>query len=173
MKYAISFAWLLVLASLCCAQDAPRGDVAVEYSPIYILKGYTVWVNGGGGSAAFNINSWIGIAGDFGAYLGHVPESITGETYMAGPRISFRKVKLGRITPFAQALFGGAHFSESTGGVSGGGSDFVFSLGGGGDLALGQSSKFALRGEANYFGIRSFGATTSALRLGAGIVYRF
>jgi len=174
MRYAISLALLmLALTIVSCAQDAPQGDVAVGYSPLYIIKGYTIWMNGGSASASFNINNWLGVVGDFGGYVGHVPETISGETYMAGPRFYYRKLKTDRLAPFAQALFGGSHFSESTGGITGGGSQFTFALGGGADVALGSSGKFALRPAWEYVGIRSDGSTTSATRFSIGIVYRF
>ena len=158
------------LVTFAPAQDAPAVDFGVRYSPLYILKGYTIWMNGGSGTVAFNANHWFGVAGDFGAYLGHIPQSLTGETYMAGPRFSYRK--LDRLVPFGQALFGGSHFSESSGGITGGGNEFAFSVGGGGDLELGSSRKIVLRLEGDYFGIRSSGSTTPAARLSAGIVYR-
>jgi len=44
-------------------------------------------------------------------------ESLTGETYTIGPRVSYRK--LGRLVPVAQALAGGSHFSASSGGITG------------------------------------------------------
>jgi hypothetical protein len=161
---------LWVLAAVAQAQDTPKADVAVEYSPLYILKGYTIWNNGGGGSVAVNANDWFGVAGDFGAYLGHVPESLVGETYLFGPRFSYRKLQR-RVVPFAQALFGGSHFSQSTGGITGGGTQFTFAIGGGADL-VSSRGRFALRLEGDYFGIRSSGSTTPAMRLGIGIVYR-
>jgi hypothetical protein len=163
--FVISF-----LAALSFAQDAPAVDVAVEYSPLYIVKGYTIWNNGGSGSVAFNANSWFGVAGDVGGYLGHIPQALTGETYTFGPRFSYRK--LDRVVPFAQALFGGSHFSESTGGITGGGTQFTFAVGGGADIGLGSSRKFALRLGGDYFGIRSSGSTTPSVRPSVGIAYR-
>jgi len=163
--FAISF-----LATASQAQDTPAADVAVAYSPLYILKGFTIWMNGGSGSIAANANHWFGVVGDFGGYLGHIPQSLTGETYTFGPRFSYRK--LDRVVPFAQALFGGSHFSESSGGITGGGTQFTFALGGGADIGLGSSRKFAVRLESDYFGIRSSGSITPSLRLSAGIVYR-
>ena len=160
--------WLF--ATISHAQDTPQADVAAGYSALYILKGYTIWMNGGSGSVAVNVNHWFGVAGDFGGYVGHIPQSFTGEAYTFGPRFSYRK--LDRVVPFAQALFGGSHFSTSTGGITGGGNEFAFALGGGADIGLGSSRKFAVRLEGDYFGIRSSGSTTPALRLSAGIVYR-
>jgi hypothetical protein len=169
-KLAFAIVAVFFLAASSETQNAPVADVAVEYSPLYIVKGYTIWMNGGSGSFAFNANNWFGVAGDVGGYLGHIPQSLTGETYTFGPRFSYRK--LARVVPFAQALLGGSHFSESSGGITGGGTQFTFALGGGADIGLGSGRKFAVRLEGDYFGIRSSGSTTPALRLGAGIVYR-
>jgi hypothetical protein len=161
---------LSLLAAVSHAQDTPRADISVGYSPLYIVKGYTIWMNGGSTSLAVNANHWLGLVGDFGGYVGHVPGTFSGETYTFGPRFSYRK--LDRVVPFAQALFGGSHFSQSTGGITGGGTQFAFALGGGADIGLGSSQKFALRLEGDYFGIRSSGSTTPCSRLGIGIVYR-
>ena len=165
----------LSLTALLHAQNVPSADVSVQYSPLYILKGYTIWMNGVSASAERNVNNWLGLAGDFGVYRGHVPESFTGETYLAGPRFTDRK--FGKFIPFAQdlffqALFGGSHFSQSTGGITGGGSQFSFALGGGADVGLGRTKTFALRPQLEYVGIRSGGSTTPSVRLAIGIVYR-
>jgi outer membrane immunogenic protein len=161
---------LSLLAPISHAQDAPKAEVAVGYSPLYIVKGFTIWMNGGSASVAVNANRWFGVVGDFGGYVGHIPEAFSGETYTFGPRFSYRK--LDRVVPFGQALFGGSHFSESTGGVTGGGTQFTFALGGGADIGLGSSRKFALRLGSDYFGIRSNGSITSSVRFDLGIVYR-
>ena len=128
-------------------------------------------MTGPSGALAVNANNWLGLVADFGAYFGHVGPSITGETYTFGPRISFRKPGT-RFVPFAHGLFGGSHFSMDTGGISGGGTQFTFGLGAGGDILLGSSRKLALRGQFEYFGIRAVGSTTNKVRFGAGIVYR-
>lgn len=171
MKYPILLSLIFaLLAGFSTAQTMPTADVAVGYSPLYILKGYTIWMNGGRSSVAFNANNWFSVAGDVGAYVGHIPESFNGETYMVGPRFTYRR--LPRAVPFVQALFGGSHFSESTGGITGGGNQFAFAIGGGDDIGLGSSQKFALRLEGDYVGIRSGGSITPAARLSVGIVYR-
>jgi len=163
------------LTALLHAQTVPSADVSVQYSPLYILKGYTIWMNGVTASAERNVNNWLGFAGDFGVYRGHVPESLTGETYLVGPRLTDRK--FGKVIPFAQdlffqALFGGSHFSQSTGGITGGGSQFTFALGGGADAGLGRTQRFALRPQLEYVGIHSDGSTTPSVRISIGIVYR-
>ena len=168
-KLAFALCTVFFLAPFSHAQSVPTTDVAVGYSPLYILKGYTIWMNGGSSSVAVNANRWFGVAGDFGAYVGHVPQALTGETYTFGPRFTYRKLE--NIVPFAQALFGGSHFSQSTGGITGGGTRFAFAVGGGADITLAHSRKFALRLEGDYFGIRSSGSTTPSARLSVGIVY--
>jgi outer membrane immunogenic protein len=169
-RFTFAVVTVCFLAAVSHAQGTPAADVSVGYSPLYILKGDTIWMNGGSGSVAVNANKWLGVVGDFGGYLGHIPQDLTAETYIFGPRFSYRK--LDRIVPFAQALFGGSHFSESSGGITGGGSQFTFAVGGGADIGLGDTRKFALRFEGDYFGIRPSGSTTSSLRLSAGIVWR-
>ncbi len=153
------------------SQDAPKADVAVGYSALYIVKGYTIWMNGGRGSVAFNANNWFGVAGDAGVYHGYVGEGLTGETYMLGPRFSSHKFD--RLVPFAQALFGGSHFSVSTGGITGGRNEFTFGLGPGADILLGSGRRVALRLEGDFVGIRSSGSTTDSARLSVGLAYRF
>jgi hypothetical protein len=169
-KLTLAVLTISFLITFSHAQDTPAADITLKYSPLYILKGYTIWMNGSSGTVAFNANRWFGVAGDFGVYDGHIPETLTGESYTFGPRFSYRK--LASVVPFAQALFGGSHFSESSGGITGGGTQFTFALGGGGDVGLGASRRFALRLEGDYFGIRSSGSTTPAMRLSAGIAYR-
>ena len=165
--------WLLAVP--LHAQNTPSGDVSVHYSPLYVLKGYTIWMNGVSASVERNATNWLGFAGDLGVYRGHVPENLTGETYLVGPRVTCRKFK--KFVPFAQdlffqGLFGGSHFSRSTGGITGGGSQFTFALGGGTDVVLGRTQRFALRPKLEYVGIRSGDSITPSVRLSIGIVYR-
>jgi hypothetical protein len=82
-RWAALALWLLAVP--LHAQTTPSGDVSVQYSPLYVLKGYTVWMNGVSASVERNVINWLGLAGDFGVYRGHVPENLTGETYLVGP----------------------------------------------------------------------------------------
>jgi outer membrane protein OmpA-like peptidoglycan-associated protein/opacity protein-like surface antigen len=109
----------------------PKVEVFVGYSHFRAVPTLTndnrmVGLNGGNASIAFNLNRYIGLVGDFGGYAdtalrltgpGAVPTHVadssgTVYTYLFGPRLSFRKND--RVTPFAQALFGGVHASEVT-----------------------------------------------------------
>ena len=174
-KFRLAYLGLWLLAVPSHAQNTSTGDVSVQYSPLYVLKGYTIWMNGASASVDRNVTNWLGFAGDLGVYRGHIPESLTGETYLVGPRFTDRK--FGKVIPIAQdlffqALFGGSHFSESTGGITGGGSQFTFALGGGADIGLGPTQRFALRPQLAYVGVRSGSSTTPSVRISIGIVYR-
>ena len=54
---------LSILRAVSHAQSTPAADIAVEYSHLQILKGFTISMNGASGSVAFNVNHWFGVAG--------------------------------------------------------------------------------------------------------------
>src|ERR1700735_707907 len=121
------------------AQDTPKVDLFGGYTYMranVVASGQGFNLNGGSGSAAYNLNSWLGLVADFGAtHQGGVTGnglSLTIITYQFGPRVSWRKNE--HLIPFAQLLLGGGHA---------GGSLYTSSLGAG--LApLGASNAFAL-----------------------------
>ena len=148
------------------AQDAPRADISAGYS--YLRQGFSDGVNSQGGSisGAGYFNHWLGLAGDFGVY--HVSQSgISGNTYtyLFGPRFSAKRDK--SVSPFAQVMVGGDHFSAGGGTVSG----FSWSAGGGFDLAL--SHRIALRPQFDYIGLRYSDNTTNSVRASLSVVFRF
>ena len=102
-----SFA-LLLLATAAQAQEIPDADVAAGYAHFHIIKGFTIPTDGASGSVAWNANDWLGVAGDAGVYHGYPGTGLNVATYTFGPRVSYRKANW--VTPFAQALVGGAHF---------------------------------------------------------------
>ena len=163
---------VLLFAPVSRAQGTPAAEVAVGYSHLQIIKGLTIAMDGGSGSAAFNANDWFGVVGDLGVYRSEpCCQDFTVTTYTFGPRFSYRK--LGRFVPFAQALFGGSNFSATFNSVTGsGGTHFAYSVGAGFDIALGRSGKIALRPQGDYFGARVNGSTLNNVRLSIGIVFR-
>jgi outer membrane immunogenic protein len=163
---------VLLFATVSHAQGTPSAEVAVGYSHLQIIKGLTIAMDGGGGSAAFNANDWFGVVADLGVYRNEpCCVDLTATTYTFGPRFSYRKSD--RVVPFAQALFGGSNFSAPFGGLSGsGGNHFTFGLGGGLDVALRKSGKVALRPQGDYFGMRVNGSVLSNVRLSLAIVFR-
>ena len=160
-----------VLVTAAHAQDTPVADVAAGYSVVYVVKGYTYFMNGGSGSATLNVNNWLGAVGDFGAY--HAPSgvsSLTAETYTFGPRFSYRRWS--RLTPFAQVVLGGVHSSVVTSSFTGASNAFALGVGGGADLSLDSGGRFALRPQLEYLNFRSNGSTIGNFRLSVGIVIR-
>lgn len=99
----------IFLASAAGAQENSKAEIFGGYSYVHINDRGTASLNGGSGSVAVNPTGWLGAVADFGGYEGSA-SGLNGNlfTYLFGPRVSLRR---GRITPFVQALFGGAHTS--------------------------------------------------------------
>lgn len=115
-----------------------RWDEPEDYFPrVEWFLGYSFWravptafsnrmgyLHGGGTSIAYNLNRYVGLVADFGGYDNNRLTLFTptasqtfhsdgsAYTYLFGPRFSYRRYE--RFTPFAQALFGGAHASSVT-----------------------------------------------------------
>jgi opacity protein-like surface antigen/outer membrane protein OmpA-like peptidoglycan-associated protein len=184
----------------------PRVEWFVGYSylravPEFAAGNRMVYLNGGSTSIAFNFNRYFGLVGDFGGFgdttlmltdpnenpstLVNPKHNSSGTvyTYLFGPRLSFRKFD--RVTPFAQALFGGIHAgavspSDCTGVCPGlpVENSFAFTAGGGLDVKV--NHHFAIRViQAEYMMTRFDNFTTGAtagqndIRLSAGLVFRF
>ena len=90
----------------------PRFELFVGYSylravPELAAGNRLVWMNGGSTSVAFNLNRYLALVGDFGAYTNsemrftgaytstvNVNNSnVAAFTYLFGPRLSFREVR--------------------------------------------------------------------------------
>ena len=159
---------LTVLAGSVSAQEAPKAELSAGYS--YFRAGLSNGVNqqGGSVSVAVNANRWLGFLGDFGAYhASPFGSSLNTYTFLAGPRFSARNRS--RITPFAQALIGGAHLTA--GGSSG--SVTPFAIGGGGGIDVRMTEHLALRPQLDYLALRSNGATLNSVRGSIAAVFRF
>jgi outer membrane protein OmpA-like peptidoglycan-associated protein/opacity protein-like surface antigen len=106
--------------------DTPRFELFMGYSYVGAAprndRNRIVGLHGGSESLAFNLNNFLGIVADFGAYEsdhltleGVPPIRVHADgamySYLFGPRVSFRS---GRVTPFAQYLLGGAYVSHVT-----------------------------------------------------------
>jgi len=180
----------------------PKIDLFLGYSYLQSVPKLAdgnrlVWMNGGSTSIAFNLNRYLGIVADVGDYTNSeirfqgaykttvdVDDADGGViSYLFGPRLSFRNHR--RITPFAQALFGGAHAGEVK--LSNCASNCTllpaentFAMTGGGGLDIRIHRHFAIRLiQAEYLMTRfkdySTGDTSSQndMRLSSGILFRF
>jgi hypothetical protein len=166
------FVVLLLLGSTTVAhpQDTPKADVALGYGFIEVPQGFTFMMHGGSGAVAWNVNNWLGIVADFGAYHAHPGVSLTTETYTVGPRFSCRAFD--GLVPFAQILIGGQHASAVTTGFTDASNAFALGAGGGVDIELDRGGRFAVRPQIEYFGFRAKGTMTTTARLSIGIVFR-
>jgi hypothetical protein len=155
-----------------------------------------VYLNGGSTSVAFNFNRFLGIVGDFGGFndsrllltgggmsANDQIDKGTAFTFLAGPRLSYRKFD--RVTPFVQVLAGGIHASEIT--LSGCAADctllpsanaFAMTAGGGVDVRIHHHLALRLI-QAEYMMTRfddlntGSSATQNDMRISTGLVLRF
>ena len=171
MKATMRLAALILLMAACAfAQGTPKADVSVGYS--FLRLGSSGGVNQQGGTIAItgNLNNWVGIVGDFGAYHSSpFGASLNTYTFLAGPRFTVNRK--GSASPFVQVLVGGAHLTASAAGFSDGATPFALGAGGGVDLRI--SRNVALRPQIDYLALRSGGETLNALRGSFGVVIRF
>ena len=135
------------------AQDTPAPELSASYSFLRFGVSHGVNQNGANVSVAGNFNRWLGLAGDVGGY--HKSEAgatFNTYTYMGGPRFSYRNSS--HVTPFAQALVGGAHGSLNAFGSSGSGNGFAYSVGGGVDLGLNKHIAYGRSSTSSGSGFR-------------------
>ncbi|MGI4758665.1 MAG: outer membrane protein [Janthinobacterium lividum] len=135
--------------------------------------------NGGFVSAGYTFRYWLrGVAevtGSHGNNIGPLGQNLTLLTYTAGPQVVLHTR---RFEPFAQALFGAAHGSDSyfpsATTYSTSATSFAYQMGGGIDYNL--SHRFSVRAiEAQYLHTGFPNGTNSSqnhLMLGAGIVWK-
>jgi len=124
-KSLVLIAVALICTVAAVAQDVPKFEVPVGFSFVNVhpdLSPITSFnIFGGGGGFVYNVTSWIGIKADLAGYTqgsglknqlinNNIPVTYNVQgnvfTYLFGPQI---KKHSGRIQPFGEALFGGAH----------------------------------------------------------------
>ncbi len=103
---------LLLFSGIASAQDSPKIEAFGGYSYLRANDGNTGEnFNGGSGSLAYNFTPMLGVVADFGGYhWSQTGVDATAVSYLFGPKVALRH---GPITPFVQALFGGAHIGFS------------------------------------------------------------
>lgn len=182
-RIGFTFFILLLFAGLTSAQIPTSGNVFVGYSysnagPLFDLT-QRANLNGWEGSLEGKVFPWVGLVADLSGHYGsqNVPcsvgvncatlpsVSVHEENVLFGPRVS---MSVGKIRPFAEALFGAGHIN--TDGV-GSDTSFATALGGGIDYKI--IRPVAWRFEGDYVQTRFFGTTQNNVRLSTGIVFRF
>jgi opacity protein-like surface antigen len=141
--------------------------------------------NGGSGYLEYNLNKVVGVVADLGAnHVGTVnglPLNNTTFTYLFGPRFNWR---MSRLTPYVQALVGGARFSNAYDpgsaspllGISR--NTFATAFGGGVDVRV--NDHFAVKPiQLEYLmtqlpsTVANVNQAQNNLRYSAGVVFRF
>jgi outer membrane immunogenic protein len=173
MRKLLIVCGLALLAATCSKAQERSFEVSGNYQYVRFGSGGGN-CQGGAGSFGVYVNRWAGVVGDFGGCKVTGLGSGNSEhliNYMFGPKVAL--TNSGRITPFAQALFGGARISASALGTSlGSDSSFAMALGGGADVQLTRSVSFrAIQFE--YFYTHFGGEKQNNMRLQSGIVFRF
>jgi opacity protein-like surface antigen len=181
-----AFAVLICLTFPVVAQEDHRVEVFGGYQ-------YTRFVgdnfNGWNAAVTGNVNSWLGITGDFsGAYrpasepAGSITNVLIGfhnYSFLFGPTFSYNKGN--KAKPFAHALFGVSRVSSTakananTGGtlsISDSGNAFAMALGGGVDLSVHKHIGIRLL-QADYVLTHFDGATQNNARISTGLVFEF
>ncbi len=89
-------------------------------------------------------------------------------SYLFGPRVS---VTVGKVRPFAEALFGAGHITESASGFSNSNTSFAYAVGGGIDYHL--IPLISWRVEGDLLQTRFFSNTQNSVRISTGLVIHF
>jgi opacity protein-like surface antigen len=181
LKVRIVCCAVLVCASLAAAQVPTSGNVFFGYS--YNNADLSSFgrsnLNGWTASLEGRVFPHVGLVTDFSQTFGNEKsvfecpalscptENISAHEYniLFGPRVS---LSVGKLRPFAEALFGVGHVSTN---VAGSNTSFATGLGGGVDYRI--FHPIALRIEGDYLQTRFSSTTQNNLRLSTGIAFRF
>jgi hypothetical protein len=154
---------VLMLSAAASAQIPTKGDIffGYSYNRADFNGGGHANLNGWEGTLDGKVAPWIGVVADIS---GHYGSGASVHNVIFGPRVS---VPVGKITPFAHALFGVGHIS------GGGSSDTSFSdaLGGGIDYRLFHIVGWRFQGDL--LQTRFFSNTQNDFRFSTGIVVHF
>jgi opacity protein-like surface antigen len=171
---------VLMFAGLSVAQVPTSGNIYFGYTynnADWFGAGRSSF-NGWTGSLEGKVFPHVGIVADFSQTFGSeyeavvcpeicLPQKVSAHEYnmLFGPRVSF---SVGRLRPFAEALFGVGHV-----GADGGLSDTAFATGLGGGVDYRLIRPLAWRFEADYLQTRFFSTTQDNVRLTTGIAFHF
>jgi len=147
-----------------------RFNVTAKVSGIAPSESYNA--SGGGGQLEYNPNAWLGVVGDLSGYEVTQGNPIAGTfSYLFGPRVNFRRR---RVTPFAQALFGGIAATSDIG-HPGPANHFAMTAGGGLDYTVSKLVAIRLV-QAEYYMTKfpdGLSNRQDNFRIATGIVFRF
>lgn len=163
--FALVLGFALLTAT--AAAQVPKGNIFFGYSyqRADLVSNDGVNLNGWEGSLEGKVLPWVGIVADVSGHYGSDADASV-YTVLFGPRVS---VPVGKLTPFAHALFGAGH--ESLNAVSASDTSFATALGGGVDYKL--VSAVGWRFQGDFVQTRFFSNTQNDFRLSTGILLHF
>jgi len=189
---AIAFAFLFFSVG-ARAQTDSKGNISFGYSYLKTTLSPTGAtapsisssnLNGWNTSFEYKPFHWLGAVGEFGGNYGNervvpfcevipiCPSPLNANAslhaFLFGPRVS---VSLGKVTPFAQALFGGAHTNATGTGFSLSDTSFSNAIGGGADFRLTRTMGWRVQGDL--LQTRFFNTSQNNFRFSTGLVVRF
>lgn len=174
---------VLLAASVLPAQVVPKGNVFIGYSYMRVSPnvGNDFGLNGWNASLEGKVLPFVGLVVDMSGHYGNFvivcqvnpgcpPNQPNDRLYnvLLGPRLSF---SVHGVRPFAHALFGAAHESQTLAGSTATDNSFATAIGGGADFKLAP----ILGWRVQLDGLRTslFGSSHVNLRASTGIVLRF
>ncbi len=170
--FGVSTAWAQrpAGAGVATGLSAPQAEVSGGFS---FIRDSGLNLKGWNGSGAFNLNRWLGVAGDFGGHYTTIIPGVLSEriyTFTFGPRVSYRTDS--RFTPFFHVLAGGIRVSGSAGTISiPSQSGFALIAGGGLDLEATNSISIRLL-QVDALNSHLSGSSSTNPRLTFGVVWR-
>lgn len=169
------------IATFASAQVPTSGNVYFGYNFFNTDLSTGNRASANGWQAAFEgrVLPFLGIVADFDASYGNqnfagscgvgcvatLNANFSEENFLFGPRVF---IPIGRIRPFGEVLFGGAHVNANAAGTD---TSFATAVGGGLDYRI--LRPLAWRFQGDYIHTGFFGATQNNVRLSTGIVVRF
>jgi opacity protein-like surface antigen len=176
-KSLILLGFALLATSVAQAQEGRGMEVSGQYQYVRISPGQgapSANCQGAGGTFAANVNRWVGIVGDVGfCKITGQPSGVSAHeiNYLFGPRVAYHNY--GRVTPYAQVLFGGETASTSITGLGSASSNaFAMTFGGGADFKVTRHLAFRAI-QVEYLYTHFGGAKQNNVRIQSGLVYRF
>jgi len=156
VKIGFGLIVLLVLGAFMPVQAQDTFEVGAGYAyrsfdQNLAPPSFRINMNGFNVNAAYNLNSWLGVAGEITGTYNSSNEATNGDnslyTFLAGPRV----YPLGhhRIAPYVDAEFGGSHYSLNFPGVAGFAQrGFAWEAGGGADIFV--TRHLGVKGQAEF-----------------------
>lgn len=166
---------VLFAATFAAAQNSEKVEVFGGYQFTSVdFKGAIdrQSFNGWNADVAARVAKNVSAVADFsGAYKGDIEGSGVDakiHSFLFGPRVS---VTSGKLTPFAQVLFGVSHLNaEGPDGASV--NKFGMTLGGGVDYSIGRNVAWRVA-KVDYFMIHADSENLNNVRIATGIVFKF